>query len=159
MERQSELVVDSLNQVTIPTDYLELIHMIHEGDADRVKLQRLEAGDLFARTQTGATLYFTRLGGVWEFRGSAIGDTVTVYYYGDPPPIEEDTDSDPLFLIAADLVNYGALSYAADQFQDERGPTFEARFQQLLEEVEMHAMNMEAREGYRAVSPGTDLEY
>jgi hypothetical protein len=147
MERQSELVVDSLNQVTIPTDYLELIHMIHEGDADRVKLQRLEAGDLFARTQTGATLYFTRLGGVWEFRGSAIGDTVTVYYYGDPPPIEEDTDSDPLFLIAA------------DQFQDERGPTFEARFQQLLEEVEMHAMNMEAREGYRAVSPGTDLEY
>ena len=83
---------------------------------------------------TGSPVYYARIGSYLQFRPTpAEGTELTLYYYGDFEPFANDSSETELSLIASDLLIYGALSYAADYFMDDRGQAFEARYVQIAQ--------------------------
>ena len=54
-----------------------------------------------------------------------------------------DSDENALAAASSDLIIYGALSYAADYFLDERGPLFEQRYSQCMAEIQEQANSAE----------------
>ena len=82
------------------------------------------------------------------------GDLV-LYYYGEFAPMTADTDENDLAAVAPDLIIYGALTYAADFYLDERRDIFEAKFQQFLSELQEQANDQELNGGTQAIQPAS----
>ena len=69
-------------------------------------------------------------------------------YYGEIPDLVNDTDSNFVTEIAPDLLVYGALTFAADFFIDDRKDSFEQIAVRIFNEVQDQANQMEfAQEG------------
>ncbi len=66
----------------------------------------------------------------------AEGDLISLSYYAAFDRTEDENGETRYSLSIPDVVVYAALVYASDFFVDDRMPTFEARFQLLLQEVQ-----------------------
>jgi hypothetical protein len=125
--------------VTVPTDYLELIGLFWTSSTDwnvRIRNARLEKVLNYAQFQTDKPLLFARQGGQWILGPSpSPGDIIALGYYAEVPPLVNPTDTNIISIIAWDLYTYGALAYACEYYNDKRKDMFEARYQQILSDL------------------------
>jgi hypothetical protein len=133
----------STSEVLIPSDFLEAINMYYANTSvNRVSMNRFL--DVSVGGETGTPLYFTRQGTKFKIYPSPTSGSLVLNYYASFPVMTSDTDENDLALIASDLIAYGALSFAADYFLDERGQLFEGRFTQLANELQGQADDAES---------------
>jgi hypothetical protein len=131
------------SEVFIPSDFLEAINMYYANTSvNRVSMNRFL--DVSVGNETGTPLYFTRQGTNFKIYPSPTSGSLVLNYYASFPVMTSDTDENDLALIASDLITYGALSFAADYFLDERGQLFESRFTQLANELQGQADDAES---------------
>ncbi len=123
--------------VVIPSDYLELIGMYPNADwVVRLKKDKLERVMNYAQFATDKSLLYARQGGVWILGPAPIaGDLITLGYYAELPALVNSTDTNIVATIAWDLYVYGALAYACEYYNDKRLPAFEARYNQILTDL------------------------
>jgi len=163
MERKLTLTVGSDSDVTLPQDFLQMRDLIVLGTGyGNLKMHKAERGVWEnADDDAGGTVYlYTRIGSKYYMKPTvAAGENVEIIYWADAITLDDDTDVDPLFNVAEDLVTYAALVYAADHFQDERRNLWDATFKELLLEVQAQADMQEMTEGYLSVAAGTPLDY
>lgn len=138
----SYAISGSTDELTIPSDFLEAINMYFDNTSmNRVSMNRFL--DVSVGDETGTPLYFTREASKFKIYPYPTTGTVVLNYYASFPAMVADSDENDLALIASDLIAYGALSFAADYFLDERGQLFEGRFAQLLSELQGQANDAE----------------
>ena len=131
------------DEVLIPSDFLEAINMYYENTSvNRVSMNRFL--DVSVGDETGTPKYFTRQGTKFRIYPYPTSGNLILNYYASFPVMTSDTDENDLALIASDLIAYGALSFAADYFLDERGQLFEGRFTQLANELQGQADDAES---------------
>jgi hypothetical protein len=78
-------------------------------------------------------------------------------YYADYSALENDAAENSLTASAGDAVIYGALSYAADYYLDDRRGPFEERFLSILNELQLQADDDELINA--AVAPSQSFDY
>ena len=148
----------SFDGVDVPSDLLEIKHFYSPSGE---KLTRPEFGYFMSMPPvSGNPYYFVRSGANYLIKPTpAEGSKLDLIYYGELSKLEKDTDENELSVIAPDLIKYGALSFAADDFLDDRGQKFEARYKQFMEEIDELAEREEFGGGARAVAPPSDVEF
>lgn len=139
MEKSAVISVSAGDEgVNVPGDLLQFINVFWSpSNGDWKKLKNYDIGDVYAlRKEVGGPEYFARQDAnlVVSPRPDADG-FIRVDYYADFSNLSNDTDSNWLTEIAPDIVIYGALSYAADYFLDNRRDLFEQRFINSIDEL------------------------
>lgn len=140
-------VVNGYVGVVIPSDFLELqnlIPLLTEGGATTTDMKRLEKTDisraLVEAINTGLPRRYCRQGGLWVLAPAPqVGDQIRIDYWAELGSLSSDTDTNTIATIASDLIVYKALSLSSDFFNDQRGPKWEARYQQILADLQEQA--------------------
>lgn len=143
----------------LPSEFLELISLTYFNDQgevasvlERVPVTTLENKKLI-QDVTGIPRFFARKHlDILLYPVPSTG-TMEIYYYAEFPDIDEVNSEHVLTEVAPDLIIYGALSYAADYFIDERGPLFEQRFQTALQEIQGQSDQQQLTGGIQTVQP------
>lgn len=161
-EAQTTLTVaDPFTGFPVPSDIIQTIAMMCQiagGQQRKLEYYPLARFLELDNTYVGQPAYYTRIGNLFQFRPTPAVDTeLTLYYYGEFEQFADDTDETVLSLIAPDLLIYGALSYAADYFMDDRAQSFESRFMQIAQALQDQAYDLEAHDA--AVSPAYNTDY
>jgi hypothetical protein len=148
MEKAMLVTIGSTyNGLIIPSDFLQLIDLeydtagevrhLRRGVPDRVKTLALS---------TGTPEQYTRQGKKW-FIGPApaAGDQIRIDYYSDAlfTALTSDADENLITTVAWDAVMYGALCAAGDHYDDKRTAKFEARFDQIMTDLDDQGDNDE----------------
>lgn len=121
----------------LPNDFLSVKHLY----SSDTMMEYVDLGKLISTpTTTGVPSIYSRLQGTLKVKPTPVEDSVvTLVYYGEIPDLVGDDDETWLSAIASDLLIYGALTFAADYFVDERKVSFEERFGQAYAELEEQA--------------------
>ena len=138
--------------VTLPADFLEIISLYYAG----MELQRVPMGKmrtLVNNPVAGTPVVFTREQQNLLLHPQPTSGDLVLYYYGEFTAMTADTDENDLAAVAPDLIIYGALTYAADYYLDERRDIFEAKFQQFLNELQEQANDQELHGGTQSIQP------
>lgn len=157
MEKTVTVTFNPANPFTgiiIPNDFIELINIFNrygkrltKEDATRVK---------YLMQWPGIPAYYYRQGGLWLIGPAPItadpNEQMALVYYGELAPLVNPTDTNTLSVIAADLIEYAALSYAGDFFTDTRAPGWEQRYTQIRDDLQVMADEDESSGG-STVSP------
>lgn len=153
MEKQQIITVSSaITEVTLPSDFLEIIDVYHANRVlSRVPMSRMQ--DLKKVGEVGNAEYFAREQSDLLLYPGPTDGTVTINYYGEFDAMTSDSAENDLARIAPDLIIYGALTYASDYFIDERGPLFEQKFIQFMTEIQEQAFDQELNGGTMSVQP------
>ena len=150
-------ITSNTTELTIPTDFLEITGMYH-GTTNMVRVSLAKFIELTEVGETGTPRYFSRQADKFKIYPYPTTGTVTMLYYATFPTLSADSDSNDLTLIASDMIAYGALTYAADWFLDERGQLFEAKFQQGVSEIQQQANDAESSGTVQVMQPHTVYE-
>lgn len=136
--------------LVIPNDYLELIGIYPNADwTVRCKMDKLERVLNYAKFATDKSLLYARQGGQWILGPApSVGDVITLGYYAEVPALVNSTDTNIVSIIAWDLLVYAALAYAAEYYNDKRQPAFEARYNQILADLNDMGQDDELNEGH-----------
>lgn len=142
---------DLPDTITLPVDYLNMKHLYC---LDRV-LEFVDVGTFMTKPNNiGKPYIYTRIQGGLKIKPVPPGGTdVTMIYYGEIPDLVNDTDENFLTAIAPDLLTYGALTFAADYYVDDRKPAFEERFGAIYNEVEEQARLLEMDQSSLRIQP------
>lgn len=141
--------------LTLPNDFLQLKYLYTPlGPVRYVGLNEyLKTQDTPGNTPT----IYTRIQGGLQIKNTPpAGFVTTMVYYGEIPDLVNDTDENFLTAIAPDLLVYGALTFAADFFIDDRRDTFEATAVRIYEELNQQAIDMEFAQEGMAVAPSAN---
>ncbi len=159
LERSAEVTTDSQSRLLIPSDYLEMI-ALYEEDGDHQLVKKTKDEFLRYPNNSSVAVVYTRKGNYWHLKPTQeAGVTFNLDYYGEMLPLEDDEDTDPILDVAWDIILYGALSEAANYFEDDREGKWETQFLGKLQEVQDQSDEQDASEGIQTVSPGTSTEY
>ena len=143
MERTAtQTVAGGYDGFVVPNDFLEVISIRSQGNQICTKI---EYSDFVALSNVeGTPTKFTREPATNRFLLHPIPSSGTVLelkYYGELTALSADSSTNELTDIAEDLIVYGALSYAADYFIDERKTLFESSFQNYLTELKSQSID------------------
>lgn len=131
MEKGVEVTIGAdFDGLYIPSDYLELVRL-QNGEGKKLTKKSLD----YVRDydSPGTPQFYSRQVNKWVLGPIPVeGDKVRVDYYAEFDGLVEDTDDNLLTIIAPTLPVYAALSLAADYFSDDRAQRFEARYLQIL---------------------------
>jgi hypothetical protein len=162
MEKVSLITVDSTyataGGLAIPSDFLELIDLIATSSQGvTTNMQRMEKCDisraLLLAASTGVPAQYSRDGAVWVLGPKPlVGDIIKIKYYAALTPLVNAPDTNQLSNAAYDLMLYGALTFAGDFYTDKRVATWEARYTQIRDDLQMQA-DMDEESGAAAVQP------
>ena len=112
--------------VTLPTDFLEIISLYYEGfELKRVPNRRCVPS--FTTRLLVHHRYLQENSKTCFYIRNQPAVSLVLYYYGEFAPMVANTDENDLAKVAPDLILYGALTYAADYYLDERRDIFEAK--------------------------------
>lgn len=153
MKKEAQPVFTS-GAAPLPADYLETEY-IYLGDEQLVRVPL----DKFIKSTGLSTskIYVKRAGNLYVKAAPADAATVDLYYYAK---IDQFGTDGKFTALPGAIFIYGALSFAADHFLDERVKAFEGRFLQLVAEANAQAIETEMSEGPADVDPVYyDLEY
>lgn len=134
---ETTIPVDFTGDLEIPNDFLQIIAITQ----NNTQLQRKPVTEVL-RSQgliDYARIYCRRLGVFTVAPLPPAGSVIRVDYYADMASISADSDTNTLLEVAPEAVIYGALSYAADYFLDDRTGAFEQRYSQILDQVQAMA--------------------
>ncbi len=132
--------------LVLPADFLGVKYLY----TDDGLLEFVDLGKyLSTPNQAGVPTIYTRIQAALKVKPfPVLNSTVTMVYYGEIPDLVNDTDETWLSAIASDLLIYGALTFAADYFVDERKAAFEERFaavySELVEQATLNEMGQSA---------------
>lgn len=150
--RHSYSILAPTGSVVLPNDFLEGIDLVY----DNHTLSRLPMGDMLDRKKTGESgspHFFTREGGKFLISPSPSSGSLVLNYYAQFTAMSSDTDENNLAAVGSDLIIYGALTYAADYYLDERATLFEQKYNQFLNEIQDQANEAEITGSLQAVRP------
>ena len=156
-KQQSYTITDKTAFLFLPNDFLEIIDLYYDNTSlTRVPLNQImdyrDAGEF------GTPKFFAREGGSLIIYPYPTSGSVKLNYYGQFAAMTADSDENNLAASSADMIIYGALSFAADYYLDERGSVFEQRFVQFLTEVQEQANDAEMSGTVQAMRPTTFYE-
>lgn len=153
MEKTEIYTINQIDPDTLvlPDDFLQVKHL-YAGD---ILLEFVDLGKFLATPSvTGVPQIYTRLQAAYKVKPIPVVDsTINMIYYGEIPDLVNDNDETWLSVIASDLLVYGALTFAADYFVDERKATFEERFATVYSEVEEQALLSEMGQSALRIQP------
>ena len=139
-------------QVTLPSDFLEIISLYFDStELKRVPMSKFR--NYAANPYAGNPIAFTRQQQNLLLHPQPSSGSLVLYYYGEFAPMTQNTDENALAAVAPDLIIYGGLTYAADFYLDERGPLFEQKFIQFLDEIQEQANDQEMNGGVQSIQP------
>ncbi len=152
-----------IDTIIIPNDYLQTKAFIYTlGDSTSGEVQALELGDYYRLAQGrsfGVPTYYCRRYDRWLVADPVPkGSTALIIYYGEEPPLVNDTDETTLAKIAPDLIVYGALTYAADYFSDPRGDQWEAKWQVFRDQLQSQSSEGDNYNGSNAVQAAYEFD-
>jgi hypothetical protein len=141
----------SPDTLVLPNDFLNVKHLYAN---DRL-MEYVDLGQfLAAPSEVGEPRIYTRIQGTLKIKPTpAQGSVVTMVYYGEIPDLVNDTDETWLSAIGSDLLIYGALTFAADYFVDDRKQVFEERFASIYGEIEEQARIGEMDQSAMRIQP------
>lgn len=152
MERGNLITVNAElpDVIVIPEDFLNIKYLYSEDTLlEYVDIQRF----LQYPNSVGTPKVYTRIQGELKVKPTPpAGTTLTMIYYGEVPDLTEDTSENFLSVAAPDLLVYGALSYAADYFVDERKPLFEQEYIRIYQEIVEQAVLTEMDQSGMAIA-------
>ena len=138
--------------VTLPNDFLEIISLYLDGtELKRVPMSKFR--NWAANPVAGNPIAFTRQQQNLLLHPQPSTGSLVLYYYGEFAPMTQNTDENTLAAVASDLIIYGALTFAADFYLDERGPLFEQKFIQFLDEIQEQSNDQEMNGGVQSIQP------
>jgi hypothetical protein len=143
--------VSAVDTVIIPADWLETIDFV----TDDGELTFLDIGPfLRRRTLSTEPQWYTRKFDRWIVKPAfPKGSNASLLFYAEEAFPTADDEEPTLAAIAADLVIYGALTYAADFFVDDRGPGWEQKWATFKQQLLDQAADSENRNGTNHVEP------
>lgn len=147
---------------TIPSDLLETKAIYSNNRVLRKKPLKeiIQMADVNGTEEVSTVMYYAREGNQFRlFPRPTEGVEITVIYWGEFEDMTEDTDENTLAAIAPDILIYGALTYAATDYADERKGEFNAQYLLHLEEVMSLGQDDEWGDGPLQIEPSTDVEY
>lgn len=150
--------VTPTNSLVLPQDFLSLKHMY----SGSTLMENKDIGHFLGIPQAlaGDPKYYCRVGAAYLVKPTVPqGSQVVMVYYATQPVLTNDTDSNFFTGAAADLLLYGALSYACDYFVDDRTAAYESRFAQLYSDIEEQGRMTDMDQSAQAVSPAYNMEY
>ena len=152
-ERVLEVTITGQTEsMTLPSDFMEIISLYHsEYELERVSMRRYR--ELIGNVFTGKPQFFTRQAEKLLLYLQPADGKLVLYYHGEFPALSADSDENVLTQSAPDLVIYGALSFAADFYLDNRAELFEGRFNQFLLELQEQANDQELQGGTQSILP------
>jgi len=140
----------------LPNDFLELKYLYIDTPVAKYVLQYKDLDGFLRYPEVGgsAPQYYTRIQGGFKIKPTPpTGSVIYMVYYGEIPDLVEDTDTSFLSEIAPDLLVYGALTYAADFYVDDRKVPFEEVFGRIYTEIMEQNLQMEMSQQGIAVAP------
>lgn len=141
--------------LSLPADFLQLKHLYTSTGS----LTYTDLGTYLKTVDAPGNIpkIYTRVQGSYLIKPTPPeGFEITMVYYGEIPDLVNDTDSNFLCVIAPDLLVYGALTFAADFFIDERRDAFEATAVRIFTELKDQANEMEFAQDGMTVSTSYD---
>lgn len=145
-------ITANTTSLTLPTDFLEIISLYYEQyELQRVPMSKFR--ELNDNTYTGSPTHFTRQQEDLLLYPTPTSGSVVLYYYGEFDAMTADSDENALAAVASDLIIYGALTYAADYYLDERATIFEEKFTQFLTEIQEQSNDQELNGGVQQIQP------
>ena len=139
-------------QVSLPNDFLEIISLyLDSTELKRVPMSKFR--NYAANSYAGNPIAFARQKQNLLLHPQPSSGSLVLYYYAEFVPMTADSDENALAAVASDLIIYGALSYAADFYLDERGPLFEQKFIQFLDDIQEQANDQEMNGGVQSIQP------
>ena len=164
MEAEEVLTTNSTNGDTIilPSDFLNIKYLyVPKSDGTQQMLEYKDVATFLAiPSSVGIPQYYTRIRGELKMKPyPQTGTTVNLIYFSEIPDLVADTDINFLTIIAPDLLTYGALTFAADYFVDDRKPAFEERFGAIYGEVMEQAALVDLDQASIAISPAYAYPY
>lgn len=159
MEKTQTYTVTSVSPevLTLPSDYLGMKYLF----VDQQLLEYVDLGKYLTTLDAiGSTpRMYTRVQGALKVKPTpAVGTVITMIYFGEIPDLVNDADENFVSVLAPELLTYGALTYAADYYIDERKDMFEGRFATVYAEVEEQARLSEMDQSVLRIQP-TSSEY
>ena len=160
MERQQNYTANEADEniIALPSDFLSMKYIW-------VGSNMLEFRDfgtfLKTRALVGIPTIYTRVrGGLMVKPTPPEGTELNMIYYGEFDDLPNDTSENSLTNFAPDLLIYGALSFAADYFVDDRRDSFENRYATIYTEVEEQSRTVEWDQATLAIQPAyPNVEY
>jgi hypothetical protein len=153
MEKQSISTVNDITPelIVLPDDFLNIKYLY----SNNGMLSFRDVNTFLSLpSSSGDPKFYTRLQGGLQLKPTPPeGTTLTLVYYGEIPDLVLETDTNFLTTIASDLLIYGALTFAADFFVDDRKPIFEDRFGAIYREVDEQARLTEMEQTTLAIQP------
>lgn len=159
MEKQQDFTSNDVgdNLLVLPQDFLSL-KFIWSGDS--MLEYRDFATFLSYPSSQGLPKIYTRVrGGIQVKPIPPVGTKISMVYYGEFGELSTDTSENTLTNFAPDLLVYGALSYAADYFVDDRRDLFESRFEAIYRELEEQNRTVEWDQATLAIQPVSSQVY
>ena len=142
----------STTTLIIPSDFLEVID-IYYGNTNLTRVPLSKYVEITQPGEAGTPRFFVREGENIKIYPYPAAGSLSLNYYGQFADLTTDASTNDLTLIASDLIAYGALSYAADYFLDERGQIFEQRFVTFIAELQEQANDAEVSGTVQAMQP------
>lgn len=142
---------DAADLLVLPNDFLQQRDLFWKNGTLTFKpLNQFQRYPL----AVGDPLYYTRIQGSYKLKPTPqVGTEITMIYYGEIPDLVNDTDENFLTAIAPDLLVYGALTFAADYYVDDRKQAFEDAFNRIYGELMDQAYQLEMTQDGQAVAP------
>lgn len=121
--------------IDIPPDFLGMIVLHH---ADHPRPLEAVGRPAFGRVSTAAPpLVYTRDRGNFLVAGRPRpGSTFHYSYHADAAGLAADEDTNGLLAAMPDLVEWAALIFAAEHFEDPRGDRWNARYEATMADIE-----------------------
>lgn len=145
--------------LSLPNDFLQLKHLYTSTGT----INYTDLGNFIKTVDVPGNVptIYTRVQGSLLVKPSPPEDfQITLVYYGEIPDLVNDTDTNFVTEIAPDLLVYGALTFAADFFIDERREAFEQVAVRIFREIQDQADAMEfAQEGMTISTAFNNPEY
>lgn len=155
MEKQQSYAFSSaggVSSIVLPNDFLEAIALYY-GGVGLVRLPLHTMVEAQASGEVGIPQFFTRQQGTFLMHPKPASGTLILDYYGELDTLVEDTDTNPLTILASDAITYMSLGYAGDYFLDERAPLFEAKASAFLAEIQEQADTAESSGSLQVMRP------
>lgn len=154
-EKTAQIDMDGSGTVALPDDFVEL-KTVYFGDTvlDRVAMDRFLKQSSTPRDATPEI--FVRQADELLIWPTPSAGELSLVYYSKPGMFTDNESTTPLSTSSPDVIIYGALSYAADFYLDDRAPVFEQRFMTFMNEIQERAYDQETNGGIQTISISED---
>lgn len=158
MEREwaTSVLTDDMSILYIPAGLLQIIDVLVQDSYTTYPraLNKLDYRDLLLMDPRAPPTAYARYQNLLKVRGGlAAGSVVSVFYYGAFSELPTFADDNEVTTGFPEVALYAGLSLAADAFAHPSGPAWEARFQDLLNDLAGEAIDIEMHGGPMAVQP------